>query len=172
MRVKEAVFIFILLQSVWPLLKRGKPPPLFPPSLVFCLFTPLFLCTSFSCSSPPSWWWIWVAVEVFEVRPQQREQLLCRLFECAATSPPHPPACSGSDGAVRGHTARLQLPRASGDAASDVGKRLPHPPTPSFAPLASLTHTCLGFGVLVTAPLLSPFDHNSTPPFASLKYLS
>ncbi|TMS23591.1 Lymphoid enhancer-binding factor 1 [Larimichthys crocea] len=35
------------------------------------------------------------------------------------------PACSGSDRAVRGHTARLQLPGPPSDAASDVGKNPP-----------------------------------------------
>lgn len=144
----EVAFIFISLCSVWPLLK-GEPQPQLRRLDTLC--SPR---ASSSCSSPLSRRWTRAAVEAFEARPQQREQLLWRLFECAAASPSLPPL--GSDWAAWGHTARLQLP---GPPAMPP-QMWQMPPTPT----SSLTHICLGFGISVTPPLFSPADHNQTPP--------
>lgn len=91
--------------------------------------------------------WRW---RPFEARPQQREQSLCRPFECAAP----PPSSLTSPGlqwlrlSCAGAHGQTSPPAMPPQMWATPHHSSPHPPV--LPP--SLTHTCLRFGLLGDSP--------------------
>lgn len=132
------------------------------------IVTPLFPRFSFSCSLCSA------GAHKSRRRPLKRDHSRGSSQQAPHPLPPLPlsKTSPGLDGAARGHAAKLQLPGAPSDAASDVGNAshptplpphrliLPHPPEPEqFRPQMPEV-----WGESPLHPLPPPPDQNQTHP--------